>query len=305
MRHTMKPKPVLFFLLLLCGCAQTSLNPTVKAAGPAPFPGTSGTVILEPGEYTCPTAISSGTHLVGHGAIVPPELLASKNFAPIAVTGPVPVVRVICDHGLTIKDASDVQISGVIFDFHGTGGLTLDSVTYSRFDIGIVDADTALTLTTSDGNTFSNMFPRLVLYKHNTGIVLNGVGSKDVTWNDFGPIDMVDTRQFGMVVSQFSDTNTFGAIRIHLLGTAQDGIVFNDAGSLADIDASGNVFQLVNCDAEPGFTGSCAHFKGYTIGNRLRMGFGIMSDINKIKFDNPFSASANIIEKLQEQPKIP
>lgn len=305
MRATMKQKPVLFLLLLLCGCGSTSFEPVVKAAGPVPFPTASGTITLQPGEYACPKSIPSGTHIEGRGAIVPPELLMSMNFAPIALKGSVPVVRVICDHGLTIKDASDVQISGVIFDFRGTGGLILDSVTYSRFDMGLVDADTALTLTTNDGNTFSNLFPRLVIYKHNTGILLNGVASKGVTWNDFGPIDIVDTRQFGVVVSQFSDTNTFAAIRLHLLGTAQDGLVFNDAGSLADVDANGNVFHLVNCDAEPGFAGNCAHFKGYTTGNHLRMGFGIMDDASKVKFENAFSASANLIEKMQEHPKTP
>jgi hypothetical protein len=305
MRATMKPKSVVFMLLLLCGCGSATLDPIVKAAGPIPFPTAGGTIVLQPGEYACPASISSGTHIIGRGALVPPELLAARNFAPIALNGSVAVVRVICNHGLIIKDASDVQISGVIFDFRGTGGLTLDSVSYSRFDMGLVDADTALTLTTNDGNTFSNLFPRLVLYKHNTGIVLNGVASKDVTWNDFGPIDIVDTRQVGVVISQFSDTNTFSALRMHLLGTAQDGLVFNDSGSLADIDASGNMFQLVNCDAEPGFAGYCAHFKGYTTGNRLRMGFGIMSDANKVKFENAFSASANIVEKMQEQPKTP
>jgi hypothetical protein len=261
---------------------------------------------MEPGTYACPDTITGGTHIVGHGAIVPPELLAAKNFAPIAKAGDVPVVRIVCAHDLTIKDASDVQMSGLILDFKGSGaGLILDGVTYSRFDIGIVDAGTALTLTTHDGNTFSDTFPRLVLYKHAIGVELNGVNSKAVTWNDFGPIDLVDTRRAGIVVSQFADTNTFAAVRMHLLGSAQDGLVFNDAGALRDVDASGNMFSLLNCDGEAGFAGACAHFKGYSVGNFVRMGFGIMPDQNKVVFDNPFSASSNLIQKMQEQPKQP
>jgi hypothetical protein len=295
-------------LLLLPGCAGTN-NKIVQAAGPTQFPAVppaGGTIKMEPGTYTCPDSIASGTHIIGHGAIVPPELLASTNFAPIASTGTGPVVRVVCTHNLTIKNVHDVQMSGVIFDFQGSGaGLILDGVTYSRFDIGIFDAGTALTLTTHNGNTFSDMFPRLVLYKHDIGIVFDGINSKAVTWNDFGPVDLVDTRQVGIVVSQYADTNTFAAVRMHLLGSAQDGLVFNDAGTLRDVDASGNVFQLVNCDAEAGFAGSCAHFKGYSVGNFVRMGFGIMPDQSKVRFDNPFSAASNTIQKMQEQPKLP
>jgi len=305
----MKAKVAPFLcLLVLSGCAGTN-NTIVKASGPIAFPSlpaAGGTITMEPGTYACPEGIASGVHIVGHGATVPPELLASTNFAPIATAAAVPVVRVTCTHSLTIKDANDVQISGVIFDFQGSGaGLILDSVTYSRFDIGIVDAGTALTLTTHDGNTFSDMFPRLILYKHDVGIVLHGVNSKAVTWNDFGPVDLVDTRKVGILVSQYADTNTFSAVRMHLLGSAKDGLVFNDSGTLNDVDASGNVFQLLDCDAEGGFAGSCAHFKGYSVGNFVRMGFGIMPDQDKVVFDNPFSASSNTVQKMQEHPKLP
>src|SRR5689334_9588561 len=89
------------------------------------------------GVYACPPSLPTGTHIIGRGAIVPPELLASTNFAPLKVIGEVSVVRVLCEHSLTIKDASDVQISGVVFDFKDSGRLILDSVTYSRFDMAI------------------------------------------------------------------------------------------------------------------------------------------------------------------------
>ena len=37
------------------------------------------------------------------------------------------------------------------------------------------------------------------------------------------------------------DSNTFRAVRINLIATATDGVVFNDKGVLGDVDASGNI----------------------------------------------------------------
>jgi hypothetical protein len=92
---------------------------------------------------------------------------------------------------------------------------------------------------------------------------------------------------------------------MHLRGSARDGMVFNDAAVLGDVDASGNIIRALDCDGEPGFAGACAHFKGYTVGNYITMGFGTMPEQNKILFDNTFSAGANTIVKLQENPKQP
>jgi hypothetical protein len=298
-------------MLVLSGCFGSSFNPvappSVHATGPQTFPAippSGGVIVLEPGTYTCPTVIPSGTHIVGHGAIVTPEL-SSDTFAPLS-SAPAPVVRVLCNADLTIANVGDVDISGVVFDFQGAGGLVLDSINWSRFDIGIVNATTALTLESRTGNAAGNVFPRLLIYKANTGILVTGFGHA-TTWNDFGHVDIVRARDIGIDISQLTDTNTFDDVRIRVSAAAQAGVVFNDAGVLGDVDASGNIFRALSCDADNSsqFTGYCADFRGYTVGNKITMGFGIMPDGNKVHFANAFSQSANIVTQIQETPKQP
>jgi hypothetical protein len=67
--------------------------------------------------YSCPSPLPTGAHIVGRGAIVPPELMDFTNFALIKVVSMVPVVRVLCDHDFTIKDAKRHQLAGLLFDF--------------------------------------------------------------------------------------------------------------------------------------------------------------------------------------------
>jgi hypothetical protein len=294
---------VLSALLTGCGSSFNPLNPpTVGASGPLPFP--SGTIVtLEPGTYACPTGIAVGTHVIGHGSVAPPEMINDKGFAPLPPAAP--VVRILCSGDLTLSNLSGVDLSGVIFDFQGTGGLVLDDVAWSRFDIGIVNSTTGLTVQSRTSNNAGNTFPRVVVYETQRGIILQGFNSA-VTWNDFGHVDIVRAHDYGINISQFADSNTFHAVRINLYPSATAGVIFNDKGVLADVDASGNVFSLLNCDSpEPGFTGYCADFRGYTVGNQVTMGFGIMPDANKLHFANAFSEAANTVVKLQETPKVP
>jgi len=243
--------------------------------------------------------------MIGHGAIVPQELL-QDDFAPIANRVPVPEVRIVCPSGLTLKNVNDIEISGVIFDFEQGGGLVLDGVTYSKFEMALAHSITALTLTTNDGNTFSDTFPRLTIYDAQTGILMKGVNSKAVTWNDFGHVDIVRASNMGIDISQFADTNTFAAVRIRLSATATAGVVFNDNNVFGDMDASGNTFLALGCDADnaASYTGYCADFRGDTVGNKVTMGFGIMPDDGKLHFSNAFSQTANMVVKLQEHPKM-
>jgi len=300
MRYTL----VLSLLVLISGCAGHS----VGASGPQPFPivpPSGATLTLEPGVYNCPTSLPSGTHIIGHGAIVPQELL-QDDFAPIANRVPVPEVRIVCPSGLTLKNVNDIEISGVIFDFEEGGGLVLDAVTYSKFEMALAHSITALTLTTNDGNTFSDTFPRLTIYDTQTGILMKGVNSKAVTWNDFGHVDIVRASNMGIDISQFSDTNTFAAVRIRLSAGAAAGVVFNDNNVFGDVDASGNTFLALGCDADNAadYTGYCADFRGDTVGNKVTMGFGIMPDAGKLHYSNSFSQTSNTVLKLQEHPKM-
>lgn len=300
-----------FFLaaaLLFCGCGHTGVVSAVQATGPIPFPSipVDGTpLVLNAGTYTCPAVIPTGAHIVGRGSIAPPELVGDTHFAPFTTTGTVPAVRISCTSNLVLQNVADVEISGVIFDFNNAGGMVMDGVIYSRFDMSIVNATVGLIMTTTTGNTATNTFPNLIFYNDATGLVMNGINSRGVTWNDFGNLELVNITDTGIIVSQFADTNTFGSIRMHLRGSARDGMVFNDAAVLGDVDASGNIIRALDCDGEDGFAGACAHFKGYTVGNYITIGFATMPEENKIVFDNTFSAGSNTIVKLQEHPKQP
>jgi hypothetical protein len=299
---------ILSALFTGCGSFDPVNPPSASASGPQSFPAipaNGGTITLEPGDYACPGKIPSGTHIIGHGAIVPPDLINDKTFAPIASPA-APVVRIVCPATFSLTDVSGVEMSGVVFDFQNAGGLVVDSVTYSRFDLGIVNSTVGLTVQSKDGNNMGNVFPRVVIYNTQTGILLQGLNSTAVTWNDFGHVDIVRAVNYGVVVSQFADTNTFAAIRIRMNNSAIAGLVFNDKAVLGDVDASGNTVTAIGCDADgPAFAGYCVDFRGYTVGNKVSMGFGIMPDSNKIHYDNSFSQSANAVTKIQEVPKLP
>ena len=293
---------------LFSGCGQTGLASAAQATGPIPFPAipTDGTpLVLKAGTYSCPAVIPTGAHIVGQGSIASPELVGDIHFAPFTTTGTVPAVRISCSNNLVLHNVADVQISGLIFDFNNAGGMVMDGVIYSRFEMSIVNATVGLTMTTTTGNTATNTFPNLIFYNDAVGLVMNGINSRAVTWNDFGNIELVNITDTGIIVSEFADTNTFGSIRMHLRASARDGIVFNDGAVLGDVDASGNIIRALDCDGEPGFAGACAHFKGYTVGNYVTLGFATVPEQNKIVFDNTFSAGANTIVKLQENPKQP
>jgi hypothetical protein len=62
------------------------------------------------------------------------------------------VVRIVCSGNLTLTDLTGLDISGVVFDFQNSGGLILDTVAWSRFDLGISHATTALTVQGRDVN---------------------------------------------------------------------------------------------------------------------------------------------------------
>lgn len=129
----MRVVAVSLLALLLVGC-------NVHASSPQQFPTVptfGGEIVMEPGTYTCPTSIPSGTHIHGHKAIITQEMLAD-SFAPTANrTTPLPVVRIVCNSDLKLSGVTDLDISGVVFDFQGNGGLVLDSVTYSRLELAL------------------------------------------------------------------------------------------------------------------------------------------------------------------------
>jgi hypothetical protein len=303
---------LLFAITFLSGCSGTSsVVPPVQASGPRPFPAITSagtTVTLEPGVYTCPTSILAGTRIVGHGAVIPPEMITDNAFAPLPA--PAPVVRIVCSGNLTLTDLTGLDISGVVFDFQNSGGLFLDTIAWSRFDLGITHSTTALTVQGKDGNNGGNVFPRIVIYEAQTGILMQGVDNSAgqpsaVTWNDFGHVDIVHAHEFGIDISQYADSNTFRAVRINMIASASAGLVFNDKGVLGDVDASGNIVSSLSCDGGTTFAGYCVDFRGYTVGNQVTVAFGTMPEVNKVHFANAFSQTANMVVRLQENPRVP
>jgi hypothetical protein len=286
----------------------TPIPATLPTGSLTPIDVSAGniTLTLEPGEYACPASIPSGTRIIGHGTIVPPELTNDKTFAPMSAAAAAPV-RIFCDHDLVLSSVSGVQISGVIFYFENMGGLVLDSITGCQFSMGIADSPLAMNIESTTGNVMENTFPRLVLYNVGKGMILQGFNSTVITWSDFGHVEIVRAREYGINISRFADTNKFDHVLIRLANTAQAGVIFNDSAALADVDASGNIFSLLSCDVDNSatYTGYCADFRGYTVGNHVLMGFGIMPDANKVHFQNPFSQQANTVVKVQESPKTP
>ena len=103
-----------------------------------------------------------------------------------------PAVRISCSSNLVLHNVADVQISGLIFDFNNAGGMVMDRVIYSRFEMSIVNATVGLTMTTTTGNTATNPFPNLIFYNDAVGLVMNGINSRGVTWNDFGNMELVN-----------------------------------------------------------------------------------------------------------------
>jgi hypothetical protein len=306
--HSLQTAFALSIVILCIGCGHTGFVSVTEASGPIPFPAipTDGTpLVLRAGVYTCPTVIPTGAHIVGLGSVAPPELVGDIHFAPFTTTGTVPAVRISCMGNLVLSNVANIQIYGVIFDFNNLGGMVMDGVIYSTFAMSIVNSPVGLTMTTTTGTTATNSFPTLIFYNDSIGMIMKGINSHAVTWNDFGNLELVNITDVGIIVSQFADTNTFSSIRMHLRGSARDGMVFNDAGALSDVDASGNIVRALDCDGEAGFAGACAHFKGYTVGNYIMLGFSTVPEQNKVVFDNGFSAGANSILKLQENPKQP
>jgi hypothetical protein len=329
-------KPIIFvFLLILAGCGGGSTvhaaapnSPSPQTATPTPTPtpsptptptpitatlptgtltsidvGTGNqTITLEPGDYSCPASIPSGTRIIGHGSIVPAEMLGN-DFAPMSATLAT-AVRIFCDTNVILTSVSGVEISGVIFYFENIGGLVIDSSIGNKFEIGIADSPLAINLEATTGNTMSNFFPRLVIYNVSKGILWQGLNNYVVTWNDFGHVEMVRVHDYGIDVAQFADTNSVDHLMVRMYQGAS-GVIFNDKAVLGDVDASGNVFKFVGCDIDFATPGYCVDFRGYTVGNYVVQGFSIMTDANKIHFQNAFSQTANTVIKLQEGPKIP
>jgi hypothetical protein len=79
---------------------------------------------------------------------------------------------------------------------------------------------------------------------------------------------------------------------------ATAGVVFNDKGTLGDVDASGNFVSCLSCDGGTTFPGYSVDFRGYTVGNQVTVAFGTMPDGNKIHFANTSSQTANNVVKV-------
>lgn len=298
---------LLLSITILSGCA------TVRASGPQPFPAIppeGGTVRLDPGVYNCPANIPSSTHIIGDGSITPDEVGAFDGS--IVTNGHARNVRILCSRPVVLKNLTDVQISGVIFDFqHFDAGMIIEGTVHSEFSMGIAHTGNvpALELSAHHGNNFANRFSRLMLYDVEQGLKLDGGNDgflccAVVTANVFDFVEIMNVHQYGINISQWADTNYFHNVQI--LGLASDaiaGVVFNDNAVPTDIDADGNVFQemYIN-EADQSNPVACGvRFRGTTLGNYVFLSFGILPDANKFCVEPGFHTDE--LHRLNEWPK--
>ena len=143
------------------------------------IPPDGGTVTLQPGVYIGPDIIPTNTHIVGQGALIGDELIANGGISA-QQTGSIKTVRILYSHPLVIDRSTAIEMSGVILDFQNTGGLTLDSVSESHFDIGIQHSgeSPALTMAANHGNNVGNTFGHLIIWDCNGGAFYSKAGGK-------------------------------------------------------------------------------------------------------------------------------
>lgn len=81
------------------------------------------------------------------------------------------------------------------------------------------------------------------------------------------------------------------------------GAIFNEQAIQQDYDAAGNVFENLMVDSIDTETTCGALFRGYTIGNWVRLTFGIIDNKHKVCIEPGFHTDT--ITQLNEQPKAP
>jgi hypothetical protein len=297
-------------------CGQMCVTPTPT---PIPVPGNlipfpaidpnGSTVTLEPGDYDCPPAIPTNTRIIGHGSIMGTEIFSINQ--PVFEVGPISTVRIHCSTSLTLRSVTNVQISGVIFDFGlnangGAGfpsGLVLDGITYSRFDMGVYNtAGPGIKFITTDGQIVGNNFDHLLLWNCFQGMWLSGSGSFAITWNMFHDVQVLKSTDYGIATDHQVDTNIFDSVRVAFLpATARGGVILNLPGTVIDTDNGGNIFHSVMVDSlDPtGFQGYSVLLNGFTMGNKITITFGLVPESHKF-LARPGFTHTDTINRLTE-----
>lgn len=241
----------------------TSIQSAINA-----LPSTGGVVYVPPGTYTGPTSIPSGACIVAQSSTSPPEIWSKFNGSDFnsftAGPGSENLVKFTYGTSLTISDASQICISGVVLDFGGSGNLTIEGVSESYFNMAVVNTNTnapALSFlgdSTNNYNAADNYFDTLIVEGGSEGLKIGSASGNAATLNRFARVHILaDTQPSGTYTGvDFAgqcDTNTLDFVELWYTNsvTRWNGIVFNSSSSTADKDAD-NI--MVNYYSETGDT---------------------------------------------------
>lgn len=232
-------------------------NTTVQQAI-SKLPASGGTVYIPPGTYVGPPAASytSGVRLVSLGNVNPPIIWSLFNGAPYnsfsSGTGSQNLVKFTYTSSLTISDVSQIGIEGIVFDFGGTGGLTLKGVSHSEFTMAVINA--AITApavvmtpdTANNWNMWNNRSRWFIIHGGNEGLKYGAVSSNPLgaTENIFDLLQIYTSTQPAGTYNAvdfvgWCDSSTFHKINWFYTTavTTANGIVFNSTSASAENDA--------------------------------------------------------------------
>ena len=218
----------------------------------------SGTVILAPGGYACPTTWYSNMEVHSLSRQYPFSYVLSWGFV---TTQSGAVFNCTSGSNVTIgPDVTNLFLDGVAINFSNSGGgFVLNSVSASRFEhvsIQLAGNSTQdavqLKVNASTGvthNTALNVFDDFAILCNTAGVgtqanglTLTGQGAVnsgvDVTDNRFTNLSISGGIKNGIVFGLNTDSNYLSAVQINNTGTAQgDVLVFNSATPGSDQDA--------------------------------------------------------------------
>jgi hypothetical protein len=235
------------------------------------LPTGGGTVVVPPGTYVGPTSIPEGARIV--------SLAGPLTPAHISLTGGVLTYtankQVIFQYttGLTISSRSNIALLGIIFDFQSTASitnLTLTSVSYSDFDIAVINASTANpaltinTLSQANANSTYNVFRRLIVQGGKTGLLLQGYNSgadfSYVTENHFQDVEVLFPNDgaaggTGIDFNSWADSNTFDKAAMWANVAGFNGVVFNSNTAGTAKGVASNRFNFLDFTVSNNTTG--------------------------------------------------
>src|SRR5260370_1695798 len=242
-----------------------------------------GTILIPPGVYAGPTTIPTGTNLWCLSGQLPTATI--NGLGGLVTYSATNTCVFQYTTSLTLSSLANVGFHWITFDFQntvGTTNLTINSVSYSTFEIAVVNCTstqpclTLGTLNQANANTAENYFPRLILHGGSYGMYLAPSNTSGVTDNYFGDVQIIYPSSGGLVFLQNCDSNHFARVGIWIPGgiSSFNGVTFNTASSSVDKDADDiNIDWLDFTPGSVNLLGTAVYFNPSN-GNFVRIGLG-------------------------------